>query len=73
MALVQGLTPEQQEQISSQLKSGILAKQLRIHIRKEIEALYKVEETLDDMDYIKTIGQRRGLRYVLKLLPEEEK
>ena len=71
-SLSKGLSEEQVEQLGRELKSSLLAKQLRKCIQSEIEHTYEYEE-LDAPNVeglFRTIGVRRGLRSVLNLLPE---
>jgi len=71
--LSKGLTEEQQNQLERELTSSVLAKQLRLALKSGIEATYEHEEVEDiTLEHLsRTIGERRGLRSVLKLLPEE--
>lgn len=72
--LSKGLSNEQLGLLETQLKSSLLAKQLRKVILKNIESSYEEEESLLDANpssYLKAVGERRGYRHVLNLLPED--
>ena len=72
--LSKGLDANELEQLERELKSSILAKKLRKTVKGRIEALYKEEEyaTTDSLnEYLKVLGERRGYREILNLIPEE--
>lgn len=72
--LIKGLSKEQTDQLERELKSSLLAKQLRKALKEDIESLYKQEEFNDTAEfnqYVKALGERRGYRAILNLIPEE--
>lgn len=73
-SLVKGLSEEEIKQLERDLKSSVLAKRLRQTLKGRMEALYKEEEyaSTDSMnEYLKVLGERRGYREILNLIPEE--
>lgn len=72
-SLSKGLNEEQLKDLERELKSSVVVKQLRKHILKCIESNIVDEESLGYTadDLCKLLGERRGLRAVLNLLPEE--
>lgn len=70
--LTKGLTAESQKELERELKSGTLARVLREHLKSSMETLEITEEAIDiSIDQIYSIvGQRRGYRHILNLLPE---
>lgn len=71
--LSKGLTAERQKQLESELKNSVLAERLREHINASIDQLELTEEAIDiTVDQLYSmIGQRRGYRHILNLLPED--
>ena len=70
--LTKGLTEEQQKTLEREVKSSVLAKQLRKRLRElHLETLSAEENTESEIELYRLIGQRRGFRRVLNLLPEE--
>lgn len=72
--LSKGLTEEQQNSLERELKSSVLAKQLRRWLRTEIANAELREEqvVVDGIGALAAqLGERRGLRRVLNTLPEE--
>ena len=72
--LARGLSNEDITVLEGQLKSGILAKQLRKYLKAEIEALYVDEEVefTPTEEIRQMIGRRSGFRTILNLLPEDK-
>ena len=73
VSLAKKLSASELKSLESELKSSTLAKELRRVIRELIETSYKQEESGQLEDYALTVGERRGLRMVLNLLPEKVK
>ncbi len=73
LSLSKGLKEEQVTQLQSEIKHSLLARVLRSYIGDRIDSLELTEETISKeiTDIYATIGERRGLRSVLKLIPEE--
>ena len=73
--LSKGLDDAKLKQLESDLKHSILGRQLRKVLNEKIESNYEHEEQVIDQfpnAIYSAIGERRGYRQVLKLLPEEE-
>ena len=73
-SLTKGLKDEQIQELENQLKSSRLAKQLRAWLEAEIVRCEIREEEVDfsvATQLAKQVGERRGYRRVLNLLPEE--
>lgn len=72
-ALLKGLSDEEKKRLESDLKSSVLAKQLRKYLKSHIENNIIDEESLGYTadDLCKLLGERRGFRAVLNLFPEE--
>ena len=74
LTLVAGLSEENKKQVQSQYNSSKeLLNQFRKLIREEIESSYVDEEkeVISLENVANTFGYRRGLRKILKYLPEE--
>jgi len=73
LTLTKGLSDEEAESLERELKNSIIAKQLRKILSHCIQMLEINEEQLklETNDLYSLIGERRGLRSVLKLLPED--
>ena len=73
LSLSKGLTEERTKTLQSEIRHSVLGKQLRSYIKDRIDSLELTEETLSNeiTDIYATIGERRGLRSVLKQIPEE--
>ena len=80
-SLLKGLSGDERKVVAEQFeRSQKLVKQLRKLIKDDIESRY-AEEELDIAEYISyphnvallMLGERRGLRSVLKYIPEENK
>lgn len=70
--LSKGLTEQEQERLAAELKSSLLAKKLRASLQERLEESYRTEEQEVELSAVfKAIGERRGYRSVLKLLPED--
>ena len=71
--LSKGLTEDQIKELESNLKHGVLAKQLRNYLKDGVKAMELGEESFDvsKSQLYSLIGQRRGFRQILQLLPEE--
>lgn len=73
-ALSKGLDEDQMKRLEAELKGALLVKILRRELGSRIEQSYKAEETVDSDSfgvYLKGVGERRGYRQILNLLPEE--
>ena len=72
--LIKGLKENEKEQIQRQLESSKeLVQRLRKIITSKIESSYLEEENdlkVDPLELAASIGERRGLRQMLKYLPE---
>lgn len=73
LSLAKGLTEAQIKTLQSEVKHSVLGKQLRSYIKDRMNSLELTQEDLSKeiTDIYATIGERRGLRSVLKLIPEE--
>lgn len=71
-AFSKGLTEKQIESLERELKNSVLAKLLRAELQRRIELAYKEDETeartLEDI--FTNVGERRGYRQILNLIPE---
>lgn len=68
-----GLDDPDKQRLERELKSSLLAKHLRVWLTKSIANLEITEEQLkpfSEPELASLIGERRGLRSILKLLPE---
>tara|TARA_Y100000114_G_scaffold43216_1_gene38655 strand:- start:5991 stop:6215 length:225 start_codon:yes stop_codon:yes gene_type:complete len=73
MSLSKGLTEDQKETLERELKSSLLAKQLKLWLQKNIMNAELREEQLVSQgiaELASQVGQRRGYRTVLSLFPE---
>ena len=73
--LSKGLTEKEKSELESALKNSVLTKQLRMWLQDGIKACELAEEMIsaEIHDIYSLIGQRRGFRKVLDLLPEDNK
>ena len=70
-----GLTDDEKERLEKDIKHSLLAKQLRLWLTKSIDNLEISEEQLkpfSESELASLIGERRGLRSILKLIPENK-
>ena len=70
--LSKGLSKAEQSELESQLK-GLLARQLRKYLNDAMTTLEVTEEAIDiePNQIYSIVGQRRGYRHILNLLPED--
>lgn len=70
--LSKALTEAQKKELESNLKSSVLAKQLRKYLEDGIKAVEIAEEQIaaEPNAVLALLGQRRGYRQILNLLPE---
>jgi hypothetical protein len=73
VSLAKKLSASELKRLESDLRNSVLAKELRRVIREHLESSYIREETGDIEDYSLSVGERRGLRTILNLLPEKTK
>lgn len=74
VSLTKGLSEEQQQNLERELKSSVLARQLRKWLAAEIASKEIQEESLTSFEISELaihVGERRGYRRVLNILPEE--
>lgn len=76
VALTKGLEEAQVKQLVTEIKSSVLARQLRKVLREEIERSYRAEEIVSEGNdntsfYLKEVGERRGYRQILHMILEE--
>jgi len=71
--LSKGLSKEEVEQLENNLKHSVLARKLREYLQSAIEHMEITEESIDAELYqiYSIVGQRRGFRQILNLLPEK--
>lgn len=73
-SLAKRLSDSEVKRLESDLKNSILAQELRREIQHRIEMTYVDEEQVNipESEIYKQIGERRGYRSILKLLPEKK-
>jgi len=72
LTLLQGLSDQDKERVLAELETSLFIKQLRKLIQNKINTTLVNEEEFPDSVFslAATVGERRGYRTVLKLLPD---
>lgn len=76
LSLTKNLSDDEVKRLAEEIKHSVLAKAMRRFLREQIELSYRSEEAADTSQehyplYLKEVGERRGYRQVLHLIPEE--